>query len=110
MARNGQKSDCGEPGFMQRIVNYAAAIITALIASFAVAGCNANSDAVKVLETDNTSLRATVDSFQSMGPTMTAQASILTDKLAAAEMTITAASATNAALMSQMNANAGQST
>ena len=95
---------------MVRIANTAGAFITAFIVAFAVAGCNANSDAVKVLETDNTSLRATVDSYQSMGPTMTAQASILTDKLTAAGATITAISATNAALMSQMNASAGQST
>jgi len=99
---------------MFRFANTAGTFIAVFIASFIVAltlaGCNANSDAVKVLETDNTSLRATVDSYQSMGPTMTAQASILGDKLTSAQATITAISATNAALMSQMNANVNQST
>src|SRR5258708_13994872 len=43
--------------------------------------CNANSDAVHVLETENTSLRATMASYESIGATVTAQATSIPSRL-----------------------------
>jgi hypothetical protein len=75
-----------------------------------VAACNANSDAVSVLQADNTSLHATIAFYEGMAPTMTAQASAANQKVATLQATLTAVLAANRDLMARLNASAPQPT
>src|SRR5450631_241577 len=45
------------------------------------AACNSNSDAMHVLETENTSLRATNAAYDSIGATVTAQGTVVFERL-----------------------------
>lgn len=72
------------------------------------AACSANSDAVRVLETENTSLRATVASYQSAGPTMTAQSTIAAQKMATMQTDLSTARAQVRDLTAKINTGVGQ--
>jgi hypothetical protein len=87
---------------MQRLY----AITSALLLLLFGAACNPNSDAVRVLETENTSLRATVASYQSAGPTMTAQATNMAQKLATVQSELNTARAQVRDLTAKLNTNA----
>ncbi len=71
--------------------------------------CNANSDAVSVLQTNNTSLQATIASYASLGPTMTAQSAAQTAKMATMQSDLATARSQVKDLTAQLNASVGQS-
>ncbi len=87
---------------MQRLYTIATGFMLLLF----VAACNANSDAVRVLETENTSLRATVAAYQTAGPTMTAQVTALAQKLATALSDLSTARAQVKDLTARLNSSA----
>ena len=72
------------------------------------AACNSNSDAVRVLETENTSLRATVAAYQGVGPTMTAQATLVSQKMATLQTDLSTARAQVRELTARLNTGGGQ--
>jgi hypothetical protein len=79
--------------------------LSLLLLLFAAA-CNANSDAVRVLEAENTSLRATVASYQAAGPTMTAQVTTMAQRLATAQSDLGTARAQVKDLTAKLNSSA----
>jgi hypothetical protein len=89
---------------MQQIFKYIPGFMFMIMA----AACNANSDAVRVLETENTSLRATVAAYQSVGPTMTAQATLASQRLATLQTDLTTARAQVRDLTAKLNTGGGQ--
>src|SRR5258706_12318257 len=74
-----------------------------------ITACNPNSDAVSVLQTENTSLRATLASYEGLGPTVTAQASAMAQKVAAAQADLATARSQVKDLTAKINSGAGQS-
>lgn len=89
---------------MQRIFIMVFGIFVALL----FAACNANSDAVHVVETQNISLQATIASYGNMGATVTAQATTMAEELSAARITLTAVNAQVKDLTNKMNAGVSQ--
>jgi hypothetical protein len=74
-----------------------------------VAGCNANSDAVRVLETENTSLRATVAAYEGAGPKLTEQARPTAQKVASMQAELGTLRAQNKDLIAKLNDRASLS-
>ncbi len=72
--------------------------------------CNANSDAVHVLETENTSLRATMASYESIGATVTAQATSITSRLSTVTSDLATARGQVRDLTARINAGAAAPT
>src|SRR5258708_5334914 len=72
--------------------------------------CNANSDAVHVLETENTSLRATMASYESIGATVTAQATIISSRLSTVTSDLATARGQVRDLTSRINTGAAAPT
>lgn len=68
-----------------------------------VTACNPNADALTVVQDQNAKLKATVDTYQTFVPTMTAQASAVAQKLAEAQAQVATLRAQNAALISKTN-------
>src|ERR1041385_2075819 len=89
---------------MQRIFIIVFGILVALL----VAACNANSDAVHVVETQNISLQATVASYGNMGATVTAEATKMAQELYDTRITLTAVNAQVKDLTNKMNAGVSQ--
>ena len=89
---------------MQRIFIIVLGVGVALL----VAACNANSDAVHVVETQNISLQATIASYGYMSATVTAQATTVAQELEAARITLTAVNAQVKDLTNKMNAGVSQ--
>lgn len=83
---------------MQRVLKIALSLMLLLL----VVACNANSDAVRVLQADNTSLHATIAFYESIAPTMTGQASAANQKVATLQATLTAVLAANRDLMANL--------
>jgi hypothetical protein len=89
---------------MQRIV----IIVFGFVVAALVAACNANSDALHVVESTNVSAAATIASYENMGATVTAQATKMNEKLAEAQVQLTAVNSQVKELTSKMNAGASQ--
>src|SRR5579871_253642 len=66
--------------------------------------CNSNSDAVQVLETENTSLKATLAAYTNYGPTMTALATVNAQKMATMQSDLSSARAQVKDLTNRLNA------
>ena len=67
------------------------------------AACNANSEAVSVLQTENTALRATLASYDGLGPTATARAADLAQKMATTQAELATARGEVKRLTAQLN-------
>ncbi len=89
---------------MRQIFKYIPGVLLLVVS----AACNANSDAVRVLETENTSLRATVAAYQGAGPTMTAQTTLAAQKLATIQTDLTTARAQVRDLTAKLNTGSAQ--
>ena len=89
---------------MQRIV----LVIVGVAVASLVAACNANSDALHVMESTNVSAAATIASYENMGATVTAQATAMNEKLATAQIELTQVNSQVRDLTSKMNAGASQ--
>src|SRR5215813_5541329 len=83
-------------------------IASALMVLLGAAACSTNSDAVRVLETENTSLRATLDAYKGYIPTMTAQATVMAQRIVSLQSTTTALNNQVKALTAQRNAAVAQ--
>ena len=90
---------------MQGIIKISAGLMLLIVA----AACNSNSDAVRVLETENTSLRATVAAYQGVGPTMTAQATLVSQKMATMQTDLATSRAQVRELTARLNSGNAQS-
>src|SRR5215212_5849435 len=88
--------------FMQRLYPIPLSFMLLLF----VAACNANSDAVRILETEKTSLRATVAFYEAAGPTVTAQATLIAQRLATAQSDLSTARAQIKDLTAKLNSSA----
>lgn len=67
---------------MTRLFRRVAAIGAASALLLGLSACNSNSDASQIVGADNVSLRATITYYQSLDPTMTAQAAVWTNQIA----------------------------
>jgi hypothetical protein len=88
---------------MQRIYKTAFGLLTVL---FAIA-CNPNSDALHILQNDNTSLKATIGFYEGLQPTMTAQATVALQKMATMQSDMKTLQAQNRDLIAKANSNTG---
>jgi hypothetical protein len=75
----------------------------------ALTACNTNSDAISVLQAENTSLHATLAAYQNIGPTVTAQATANGLKLATAQADLGTARAQNRELITRLNGGSANS-
>jgi hypothetical protein len=102
-------ADAWRLGFMDRhnrnSRNKIAVVSTGVIGILVLAltACNTNSDAISVLQAENTSLHATLAAYQNIGPTVTAQATANAQKLATAQSDLGTARAQNRELITQLN-------
>ncbi len=83
-------------------------ITSGLMLLLVAAACNANSDAVRVVQANNTSLQATIASYESLGPTMTAQATAMALKMATMQSDLATARSQVKELTAQLNASVSQ--
>jgi hypothetical protein len=90
---------------MQRIYKTAFGLFTML---FAIA-CNPNSDALHILQNDNTSLKATIGFYETLQPTMTAQATVMLQRMATMQSDLKTLQTQNRDLIAKANANSGVS-
>lgn len=65
--------------------------------------CGGNSEAARIVEADNTSLRATISHYQALDPTMTAQAAVWTQQIATLQADLNQAREQVTRLTVQMN-------
>jgi hypothetical protein len=65
--------------------------------------CNSNSDAISILQSENTSLKATLDSYRSLGATVTAEATTMSQKLATTQAELNQVRAQNNELVATLN-------
>jgi hypothetical protein len=89
---------------MQRIV----LVVFGVAVTALVAACNANSDALHVMESTNVSAAATIASYENMGATVTAQATAMNEKLATAQIQLTQVNSQVKELTGKMNAGVSQ--
>ncbi len=75
-----------------------------------ISACTPSSDAGRILESDNTSLRATVNYYEKLAPTMTAQAVNSSQKIATLQSDLNAARAQVKDLTNRLNTGAVQPT
>src|SRR3954470_3082441 len=90
---------------MQRIFIIMFGVATTVL----VAACNANSDAVHVVESKNQELQATIASYGNMGATVTAESTVMAERLATAQAQLTAVNSQVRDLTSKMNSGVAQS-
>lgn len=72
-------------------------------ALLAATACNANSDASRIIESENISNRATISYYEGIAPTMTAQAGGMATRIAQMEATLGAVQAENRELTARLN-------
>ncbi len=73
---------------------------------FFVTACNPNSDAMNVLQSQNTSFKATISYYQeTLAPTLTAQPTVMMEKMATMQSDLATARALNRDLTSKLNAS-----
>lgn len=75
-----------------------------------LAACGGNSDTVNILQSENTALRATLESYQELGPTATAQAILNSQKQATAQSDLSTLRAQVQELTSRLNSQTSQQT
>jgi hypothetical protein len=78
-------------------------LILGLILVAFVTACNSNSDAISILQSDNTSLRATLDSYKNLSATVTAEATTMAQKLATTQAELNLVRAQNSELVATLN-------
>jgi ABC-type glycerol-3-phosphate transport system substrate-binding protein len=78
----------------------------AALALLLSAACSSSSEAARIVEADNISLRATLSYYQSLDPTMTAQAAIWTEQIATLQADLNQSREQVTRLTVQMNTGA----
>lgn len=86
-----------------REMRFLALAVLALLLS---AACSGSSEAARIVEADNISLRATLSYYQSLDPTMTAQAAIWTEQIATLQADLNQSREQVTRLTVQMNTGA----
>src|SRR5215510_11028842 len=81
-------------------------LIFCVILPLFMAACGGNSDAVNILQSENTALRATLESYQGLGPTATAQAILASQKQATMQTELSTLRAQVQELTSRLNSQA----
>ncbi|HLY26834.1 MAG TPA: hypothetical protein VKQ72_10875 [Aggregatilineales bacterium] len=81
-------------------------VLFAIFLCLVVAACNANSDAVSILQTTVTSQDATIAAYENLGATVTAQATSLSDDLVKAQNDLATSRAQVRDLTARLNASA----
>src|SRR5258707_5575361 len=75
-----------------------------------VTACGGNSDAVNILQSENTALRATLESYQSVGPTATAQFILVSQRQATSQSELATLRAQVQELTSRLNSQTSPQT
>ncbi|GAB4546354.1 MAG: hypothetical protein OHK0023_05840 [Anaerolineae bacterium] len=89
---------------MTRLLPRVVLISAASAVLLGLSACNSNSDASQIVGADNVSLRATITYYQSLDPTMTAQASVWTNQIATLQNDLNAARSQIQTMTVQSNA------